>query len=321
MNGSSRNRLARLNVDGSLDTGFNPNFNGEVRSTAIQTNEKIIVAGAFSTVSGTTRNKLARVSGGGVVDAFNPNVSGGDAFGVALQKNGKVQASGNFTTVNGSEPRSGFAVLNNETAFETLDKRSDTAIRLNRAASAPQASYVVFELSTDGGVSWSPLGTVHASASTPDFVLSGISPPLPVSGRLRARARTYGGYFNGSAGLTETVLVYNHPKPTLTAAAATEITGTSAVLSCVVNANGNSTDVSFNYSENPLPYSTTVSGITITGSSPTPAGLTISGLSPGTTYHFEAVAANVGGTVTSADIVFTTLSNLNVNYKADGSDT
>lgn len=320
MNGTPRSRLARLNVNGTLDMDFDPAVNNEVRSLAVQTNGKIIIGGAFNFVGVTLRNKLARITSAGLADGFNPNVAGGDVYGAALQKNGKIHAAGSFTTINGSVPRSGFAVLNNEEAFETLEKRSDTHIRLNRAASAPQASYVIFEKSTDGGATWTPLGTVNSSISTPDFILTGISPPLPESAKLRARARTSGGYLNGSAGLTETVIDYNHPKPTLTSVAATDITGTSAVLNCVTNANGNSTGVFFNYGTTPSPYSNTVSGITVTGATPVPGGLAIYGLSPGTTYHFEAVAANIGGVVRSTNITFTTLSDLNVDYKASGSD-
>jgi hypothetical protein len=38
--GQFRNRIARLNVDGSLDTTFNPNANGNVFSTATQSDSK-----------------------------------------------------------------------------------------------------------------------------------------------------------------------------------------------------------------------------------------------------------------------------------------
>ena len=37
VNGAPRNRLARLNANGSVDAGFNPVFNGPVNALAIQT--------------------------------------------------------------------------------------------------------------------------------------------------------------------------------------------------------------------------------------------------------------------------------------------
>src|SRR5947207_13680221 len=41
----TRNRIARLNADGTLDTAFNPNANGNVRSITVQADGKILVAG------------------------------------------------------------------------------------------------------------------------------------------------------------------------------------------------------------------------------------------------------------------------------------
>ncbi len=44
----TRNRIARLNPDGTLDTAFNPNANGTVYSIAVQADGKILVGGAFT---------------------------------------------------------------------------------------------------------------------------------------------------------------------------------------------------------------------------------------------------------------------------------
>src|SRR5450755_336324 len=46
--GVTRNRIARLNPDGTLDTAFNPNANATVQSIAVQTDGKILVGGGFS---------------------------------------------------------------------------------------------------------------------------------------------------------------------------------------------------------------------------------------------------------------------------------
>ena len=42
---TTRNRIARVNSDGSLDTGFNPNANNEVNSLTVQANGKVLLAG------------------------------------------------------------------------------------------------------------------------------------------------------------------------------------------------------------------------------------------------------------------------------------
>ena len=44
----TRNRIARLNPDGTLDTAFNPNANGHVNAIAVQADGKILVGGHFS---------------------------------------------------------------------------------------------------------------------------------------------------------------------------------------------------------------------------------------------------------------------------------
>src|SRR6185436_12543247 len=44
----TRNRIARLNPDGTLDTGFDPNANNSVYAIALQADGKILVSGAFS---------------------------------------------------------------------------------------------------------------------------------------------------------------------------------------------------------------------------------------------------------------------------------
>ena len=47
--GQTRNRIARVNADGTLDTSFNPNLNNGVYGIALQSDGKIIVGGYFTT--------------------------------------------------------------------------------------------------------------------------------------------------------------------------------------------------------------------------------------------------------------------------------
>ena len=62
MNGTARNRIARLNTDGTLDLTFNPNANNPVYTIAVQGDGKILIGGTFTSVGGTARNRIARVS-------------------------------------------------------------------------------------------------------------------------------------------------------------------------------------------------------------------------------------------------------------------
>jgi uncharacterized delta-60 repeat protein len=73
--GVPRNNIARLNADGTVDTGFNPIADNIVYSIAVQADGKILLGGSFTTVGGETKSYIARLNGGGSLDAdFNPVV-------------------------------------------------------------------------------------------------------------------------------------------------------------------------------------------------------------------------------------------------------
>lgn len=109
-NGTSRNRIARLNTNGSLDLTFTSGvgFNGSseyVTSTVVQTDGKIVVGGDFTTFNGTAVKRITRLNTNGTLDAtFNP---GGDGFNdevksLAIQTDGKIIVGGYFTSFNGT---------------------------------------------------------------------------------------------------------------------------------------------------------------------------------------------------------------------------
>jgi hypothetical protein len=95
--------------------------------------------------------------------------------------------------------------------------------------------------------------------------------------------------------------------PTVVTTAATAVTGTTATLNGTVNANGNSTTVTFDYGLT-TGYGTTVPGVPspVTGSSAVAVSAAITGLSPNTTYHCRVNGTNSVGTSNGNDIVFTT---------------
>jgi uncharacterized delta-60 repeat protein len=102
--GQARNNIARLNADGTLDAGFNPNVNGGVYSVAVQADGQILLGGYFSTVGGTPRNNIARVAANGTLDAgFNPNANN-IVYSVAVQADGQILLGGGFTSVAGFTP-------------------------------------------------------------------------------------------------------------------------------------------------------------------------------------------------------------------------
>jgi len=103
--GQTRNNIARLNPDGTLDTAFNPNANNDVYTIAVQADGKVLVGGDFSSIGGQTRFWIARLDATtGLADSFNPNPSGGRASGVnsiAVQSDGKILAGGGWFNIGG----------------------------------------------------------------------------------------------------------------------------------------------------------------------------------------------------------------------------
>ena len=82
VNGTNRNRFARLHSDGTLDVGFDPGpgANGTVYTVAILSNDDILIGGNFTTVNGALRNRVAKVLGGGI--AFSPVASAAASGGL-----------------------------------------------------------------------------------------------------------------------------------------------------------------------------------------------------------------------------------------------
>jgi len=105
-NGTARNRIARLNTDGSLDVAFNPGVGADdiVRSFALQPDGKVLIGGDFESYNGTARNRIARLNADGGLDGnFNPGTGANNIVSnLALQPDGKVLIGGIFTSYNGS---------------------------------------------------------------------------------------------------------------------------------------------------------------------------------------------------------------------------
>ncbi len=71
--GHSRNSIARLHPDGTLDTGFNPPGgadDGMVLAIALQPDGKIVIAGNFQHVNGQSRRGIARLHSDGALDGW-----------------------------------------------------------------------------------------------------------------------------------------------------------------------------------------------------------------------------------------------------------
>ena len=115
INGEARNRFARLNADGTLDSAY-PIFNGannQINSILPTPDGKILVGGFFTAFSGETHNGVARLNANGSIDSsfITPAFTITSVYIARAQADGKVLIGGNFTGINGV-PRGKVARLN-----------------------------------------------------------------------------------------------------------------------------------------------------------------------------------------------------------------
>lgn len=119
---SARNRVARLNGDGSVDDTFDVGFgaSGLVRAIAVAPDGGVVLGGDFNTVDGNSRIGVARLLPDGTVDdAFDPGAgASGGVFAVAVQPDGKVLLGGAFATVGGAN-RAFIARLNGDGSVDS----------------------------------------------------------------------------------------------------------------------------------------------------------------------------------------------------------
>lgn len=143
---STRNRIARLNPSGTVDSQFNPNANNGVTSLAVQRDGKIVLGGFFTTLqplgeeSPNNRPHLARLNPSGTIDSeFYPHAEG-DVHAIALQPDGSILIGGTFSSVWGrgsnSVARSNVARFNPD---GSLDAGFGPAVNGQVAAFAFQA--------------------------------------------------------------------------------------------------------------------------------------------------------------------------------------
>lgn len=110
--GTPRNRIARVNPDGTLDDTFDPGpgADGAVYAVALQSDGKVVIGGVFTNVGGAPRWRIARLEADGKLDlAFDPGLGARDypwnpetpvsVSAVAWQPDGKVIVGGDFQYV------------------------------------------------------------------------------------------------------------------------------------------------------------------------------------------------------------------------------
>lgn len=122
--GETRNRLAHIESDGSLDANFDPNMNNTVLGLVLTADESTLyVAGQFTSVGGNAsyaRLVALDTSDGSVITAFNPGITDGIAQAIALSADeSTLYVGGSFTNVNSGTTRRRLAAFSTSNGTAT----------------------------------------------------------------------------------------------------------------------------------------------------------------------------------------------------------
>jgi uncharacterized delta-60 repeat protein len=163
----SRNHIARLNTDGTVDTAFNPDANNQVVSIAVQANGKILVGGIFTSIGGQTRNFMARLDATtGSADSFDPHPND-TVSSIVIQGDGKVLVGGTFTNV-GGQARIHLARLDATSALaDSFDPQPGGGI-FKIAVQTDGKILVGGDFSSIGGQSRKAIARLDATTGLPD---------------------------------------------------------------------------------------------------------------------------------------------------------
>lgn len=172
--------VARLHPDGSLDEAFVPGPLGlvKIHCMVLQADGRILIGGSFSNDLRFGSSQLTRLEADGADDVtFAASLTYLQVTGLSMGVDGSVFVTGSFG------PGNGLLKLRNHPGVSDLLPAGNGGLRWTRTGAVPELQAVVFENSTDGGVTWSRLG--EGSRVADGWVLDGgLSPG---TGFLRAR--------------------------------------------------------------------------------------------------------------------------------------
>ena len=179
---SQRYSLARLNNDGSLDSGFDPQVNGSVYSVVVRADQRILAGGWFTMVGAGARSAIAQYNPDGSLDPFNPGANG-DVNTFVVQPDGRVVVGGSFSLLGGYARSCLGRVYPNGTLDYSFLPEADAGV-FALAVQSDGALLVGGSFSTLGGQSRKFLGRLKSDGTLdPGFV-----PPSAVDSAVIALA-------------------------------------------------------------------------------------------------------------------------------------
>ena len=145
VNGQTRNRLARLNTDGSLDLGFDPGngFSDWVSDVVVLGDGGILISGGFTKYGANNAGPIARIySDGGLDPGFAVTVNG-VIYAMAVQPDGRIVIGGAFTAVNGTTRNHVARLLSDGSLESSFDPGLGTDNYVQALAFAPDEKIVI----------------------------------------------------------------------------------------------------------------------------------------------------------------------------------
>lgn len=172
--GITRSNIARLNVDGTLDTAFDPGTAVEclgcyqvVSALAIQADGRILVGGRFTVLGGIACTNIGRLNTNGTIDPSFVAGTDGDVLELAALSDGKILVAGAFFTLNGPT-RAGIGRLNSNGSLDT-NFNAGANETVNSLAVQPDGRIVVGgDFTMLGGQSRIGIGRLKADGSVDD---------------------------------------------------------------------------------------------------------------------------------------------------------
>ena len=133
--GVSRNRIIRLESNGSIDTSFvvGTGFNDLTSAIGLDSNSNIIVGGSFTSYSGVSRNRIIKLTSGGTVDTSFVIGTGFDSVtnDIVINADDSMYVSGYFSNYSGVSKNR----LVKLTSGGTIDETFNIGAGLNSSSS------------------------------------------------------------------------------------------------------------------------------------------------------------------------------------------
>ena len=328
-NGVGRAKIARLNADGSLDTGFTPPTvgpNATVSAVAVDSSGQVYLAGSFTAVNGVASSRVARLSSSGALDTgFNTALGTGPNAGVEslAWQGANLVIGGNFSAVNGTSPLHRVARLLPTGAVDssftpgTRDYGNATSLSVISAGAHAGKILVVGNLS--GGSNYKVLRLLADGGLDSGFnVGTTINSDVAVALGQADGKVLIGGYFTTIGGVSRNNVARLNDNGTLDAAFTPGVGANGAVLAMVLQPDGmlvaggsfttyqgvsrNFLTRIFNGPFNQAPLMDAIANVTVAEDSGS-ADVTITGISPGPASESAQRVTSVTATSSNPAII------------------